>query len=226
MSLKSPKLIAPFFVIGVAVLIVSCGQQSSSPTAPSSISAPGVGLGASEYIVTLADEAPAPPAPGDEDPNAPAPPPPPPPPPGSGPTPWPPGAPPMAAPGVPVPTPPDTHRRMHVKIDPADAPYSGTPVGTFSCRDNPHTWYYDQHVINDSGLGITFSERENFFDGRFVSKNGETIRVEPNRSVILRTRWCSAYPKPHYAQTRFKGKFDDDEAVTFSGPWVRLLTPQ
>jgi hypothetical protein len=59
-----------------------------------------------------------------------------------------------------------------------------------------------------------------------VSKNGETIRVEPNRSVILRTRWCSAYPKAALRADALKGKFDDDEAVTFSGPWVRLLTPQ
>jgi hypothetical protein len=105
-------------------------------------------------------------------------------------------------------------------------PYSGVPVGTFSCRDNKHTWYYDQHLISDSGIGITFTERENFFDGRFVSKISESIHIDGNRSVILHTRWCSAFPKPHYTQTRYKGRDDMGEPITFSGPWVRLLTPQ
>ena len=105
-------------------------------------------------------------------------------------------------------------------------PYSGVPVPTFSCRDNRHTWYYDQIIATDTGIGVTFSERENFFDGRFVSKNGETVRIEGNAGVILHTRWCSAFPIPHYAQTRFKGKDDNGEPITFSGPWVRLLTPR
>ena len=125
-----------------------------------------------------------------------------------------------------MPTAPSVSDRMHVKIDPESAPYSGVPVGTFSCRDNPHTWYYDQHIISDSGLKITFTERENFFDGRFVSKNTEQIELAANRSVILHTRWCSAFPIPHYAQTRFKGRDENGEPVTFSGPWVRMLTPQ
>jgi len=132
----------------------------------------------------------------------------------------------MAQPGVPVPTPPATHFRLHVKVDPEPVPYSGVPVPTFSCRDNRHTWYYDQIIATDTGIGVTFSERENFFDGRFVSKNGETIHVEGNAGVTLHTRWCSAFPIPHYAQTRFKGKDDNGEPITFSGPWVRLLTPR
>jgi hypothetical protein len=115
---------------------------------------------------------------------------------------------------------------VHIKIDPEIVPYSGVPVPLFSCRDNRHTWYYDQHIVTDTGIGVTFSERENFFDGRFTSKNGETLRIEGNSSVILHTRWCSAYPKPHYAQTRFKGKDDNGEAITLSGPWVQMLTPK
>ncbi|MBF8299933.1 MAG: hypothetical protein HW394_303, partial [Acidobacteria bacterium] len=42
---------------------------------------------------------------------------------------------------------------------------------------------------------------------------------------ILHTRWCSGHAKPHYAQSRFKGKDEYGEAITISGPWVRLLTP-
>lgn len=222
MSLKLPKLIAPLAVAGVAVLIVSCGQQSNSPTGPSSISrSVSVQPAVTEYWVTLSDEAPA----GALDDGPPVAPAPLPPPPGSGPLPWPPGPPPMALPGIPVPTPPNTHFRVHVTVDPDRVPYSGVPVPLFSCRDNRHTWYYDQKLATDTGIGVTFTERENFFDGRFTSKNGETIRLEGNNGAILHTRWCSAYPIPHYAQTRFKGKDDNGEVITLSGPWVQLLTP-
>ena len=125
-----------------------------------------------------------------------------------------------------MPTPPSTHFRVHVKITPEPVPYSGVPVPTFSCRDNRHTWYYDQQLATDTGIGVTFTERENFFDGRFVGKNSETIRIEGNSGAVLHTRWCSAFPLPHYAQTRFKGKDDNGEVITLSGAWVRLLTPQ
>ena len=61
MSLKSPRLIAPFSVIGLAALIVSCGQQSNSPTSPTSFgSSLGIQRGVTEMVVTLADDAPAP----------------------------------------------------------------------------------------------------------------------------------------------------------------------
>jgi len=147
-------------------------------------------------------------------------------PPGTPPDPWPPGPPPKAKPGVPVPTDPTVIAQMHVTIDPEPVMHSGVPVPVAACDNHPYTWYYSQILVNDSGLAITFNERENFFDGRFTSKNGETIRIEGNSSVILRTRWCSAYPKPHYAQTRFKGKDDNGEAITLSGPWVQLLSPK
>ena len=73
---------------------------------------------------------------------------------------------------------------------------------------------------------MTFTERDNFFDGRFTSKNTSTIRIEGNSGAVLHTRWCSAHPIPHYAQTRFKGKDDNGEPITLSGPYVALLTPQ
>ena len=226
MSLKSPRLLAPFGVMCLAGLIVSCAQQpSNSPTGPSSLGvAAGIRPAVTEYWVTLSDEAPAQPA---DDTPGPTPAPPPPPPPGSGPTPWPPGPPPLAAPGVPVPTPPaPMHFRVKVVVDPERVPYSGVPVPLFACRDNQHTWYYDQKLSTETGIGVTFTERDNFFDGRFTSKNTSTIRIEGNSGAVLHTRWCSAYPIPHYAQTRFKGKDDNGEAITLTGPYVALLTPQ
>ncbi len=224
--MSSPRVIASLLALSAAaVLIASCGGQTS-PSSPSSvISSAELPPAMTEYVDTLVDT-----VSGqrlralDEEGPTPAPPiiyPP-----GSGPDPWPPGPPPHAEPGVPVPTPPSTHLRLHITINPEPVTYSGVPVPVFSCRDNKHTWYYDQVLVTDTGLSVTVTERENFFDGRYVSTNRTAFTIPGNSGVTLHTRWCSAYPIPHYAQTRFKGRDETGEPVTISGSWVRLLTPQ
>jgi len=191
--------------------ITSCSQQPS-PTSPSAVGVSAAVQPAAEYWVTLFDET----TPGA--PTAPLPS-------GSAPSPWPPGPPPRAQPGVPVPTSPSTHMRLHIKIDPEPVLHSGVPVGTQGCQNHPYTWYYDQHLVSDTGVAVTFTERDNFFDARFAGKNGETIQIPGNKEVVLHTRWCSAYATPHYTQTRFKGRDEYGEPLEISGPWVRLLTP-
>ena len=112
-----------------------------------------------------------------------------------------------------------------MKVDPEPVVHSGTPVPLYGCRDLPYTWYYDQYIYAETGVPVTFTERENFFDARFSSKNTATIELAGNGAVILHTRWCSAFPKPHYTQTRFTGKDEYGDTITISGPWVRLLAP-
>ena len=108
-------------------------------------------------------------------------------------------------------------------------PYSGVPVPLFSCRDNRHTWYYDVILDSETGVPVTFTERENFFYGRFTSKNTATVYLggsgTSTKAVTLHVRWCSAYPIPHYAQTRYEGSDAEGNPVVISGPWVRLLSP-
>lgn len=213
--LTSPRFIASLTAFSLGGLMIACSQQPS-PTSPSSISVSG-GLqpAVNEYWVTLFDETPAPGEP------------PPPPPPGSTTEPWPPGPPPNALPGIPVPTPPSEDKRVTFKIGPEEpVEHSGTPVPIAGCSNSRYTWYYDQMFHSNTHMPITFTERENFFDGRFVSKNGDTVQLPANGTVILHTRWCSAYPRPHYVQTRFKGRERDGEPVVLSGPWVRLRTPR
>jgi hypothetical protein len=167
----------------------------------------------SEYFVTLADEAPAAPVAPTSDPNSPD---------------WSPGAPPLPAPGAPVPTPPSTHFRVKLKVDPEPVPHSGNPITDVAACRNPvmkYTWYYDQIIHADTGVPVVFSERENFFEGRFVNRNTETLNLKGNGTIVLHTRWCSGYAKFHWAQTRFKGKDDYGEPVEISGPWVRLMAP-
>lgn len=212
MSLTSPRLIAPMVALALAaVTITSCTQQT--PTAPSALGGSIASQPAAEYWITLFDETP---------PGPPAPPPPS----GSAPSPWPPGPPPAAQPGVPVPKPPSTHQRVRIRILPEEpVKHSGTRVPTFSCRDHKYSWYYDQELITDTGVTVVFDERYNFFDGRFSSKNTSRVSVPGNNSVLVHTRWCSSWPKPHYTQTRWIGKDDYNEPVEIEGPWVRLLTP-
>jgi hypothetical protein len=136
--------------------------------------------------------------------------------------PWDPGPPPKAQPGVPVPTPPGGTTLFGVRAEPEPVPYSGRAItDVTSCRILPHTWFYKQTVFNNTGKKITVTERENFFDGRFVSKGGG-FTLEANQSITLDTRWCSGYPTFHYAQTRFKARDEEGNPLTLSGPWVRL----
>ena len=212
MSLMSPRLIAPMIAVALAaVAITSCSQQL--PTAPSAQGGSIAAQPAAEYWVTLFDETePGPPKP--------------PPPPGTTTTPWPPGPPPAAQPGVPVPKPPSTHSRVHIRILPGEpVMHSGKSFGIYSCRDHKYTWEYDQEIITDTGVPVTFGERFNFFDGRFTSKNTTRVSIPGNNSVKVHTRWCSSYPGPHYVQTRWEGADDYNEKIELSGPWVRLATP-
>jgi hypothetical protein len=227
MSLTSPRVIGVFIALSLgAFLIASCSEQPT-PVSPSAVSvSPDLAAPVTEYWVTLFDEAePA----IDEEPAPAPPPPPPPPPPGSAWTPWPPGPSPIAQPDVPVPTPPSTHWRMNIKVDPEPVAHSGVRVPLFACRDHPYTWYYDQILDSETGTPVNLTERWNFLDGRFVNKSTETITLggngTPNKAVTIHTRWCSSFAKPHYAQTRYKGRDGTGDGVEISGPWVRLLTP-
>ena len=233
MSLKSCRFVRVAIVLSLFALgVASCAGQPETPTSPSR-STPITGMNGvvQEYWITMADETPAPaPVP---PPSAPVPEPPPPP---AGGTPtapgpggntgaWPPGPPPLAAPGVPVPTPPSTHPRVSIKIDPEPVRYSGKPItDVASCRILPHTWYYDVYVHGETGVKVNFSERENFFDGRFTSRSGG-FELGPNGTVILHVRWCSGYPRFHYTQHRLKGKDEYGEPVTINTPWIRLYAP-
>jgi hypothetical protein len=210
-----------FALLIAAVLIASCGDQPS-PTAASPIAAPTSGF-SSAQTPTLIDLLADPTAPplgtfADGEPVVY--------PPNSPPEPWPPGPPPKAQPGVPVPTDPTMSAKMHIMIEPEPVLHSGVPVPTPSCATNhPYTWYYEQVLVNDSGLALTFTQRENFFDGRYTSTNPAVIQIRGNGTVRIQVRWCSGYAKPHYAQTRFKGRDETGEPIEISAPWVRLLTP-
>lgn len=217
--MSSPRVLASFLATAAAAaLIASCGDQSLPTVAtpiPTSLAVSPTGP--AQLVDMLVD--PAEPVSGTraDAPVVYAP--------GTPPDPWPPGLPPRAEPGVPVPTEPTASQRLHIMIEPEPVLHSGVPVPVAGCDNHPYTWYYSQILVNDSGLAITMTERENFFDGRYTSTNSQAITLRGNGTVTVQTRWCSGYAKPHYAQTRFKGRDENGEPVVISAPWVRLLAP-
>jgi hypothetical protein len=217
--MSSPRVIASFLATAAAgALIASCGEQPLPTVAtpiPSPLAAPSTGT--AQLVDILIDPTAPASGPRAEAPIVYTP--------GTPPDPWPPGLPPKAEPGVPLPTDPTASPRMHIVIDPESVTHSGVAVPVAGCDNHPYTWYYAQVLVNDSGLAITFTERENFFDGRYTSTNLQPVSIRANGTVTLQTRWCSGYAKPHYAQTRFKGRDETGEPVVISAPWVRLLAP-
>ena len=216
--MSSHRLLASLLAFAAAgLLIASCGEPTL-PTTASSVTAPAAFQSPStEFVDMLADPA----GPFDTFADTPVVYPP-----NTPPSPWPPGPPPKAQPGVPVPTDPTVSPKIHIMINPEPVTHSGVPVPIVSCATNhPYTWYYDQVLVNDTGLAITFTQRENFFDGRYSSTNPEVIQIRGNGTVTIHSRWCSGYAKPHYAQTRFKGRDETGEPIEIGAPWVRLLTP-
>jgi hypothetical protein len=230
MSLKSRSIVFLLF-LSSALLAWACGaSEPGSPGAPGRfvITGPSAAqqtatdvpvFGESSEVIVAEDD---PPAPGPT-PGPPAPPPPPPDPN----LPWEPGPPPRPAPGAPVPALPNTHQRLKVKIDPPVVYMSGRPIlDVPSCRDSAlaskNTWFYDQIISTETGVPITITERENFFDGRFASRVKDTIKIGGNSGYTIHSRWCSGYNTFHYVQTRLKGQDDYGERFVLEGPVVRL----
>ena len=228
------------FALGVA----SCSGQPETPTSPSrGTPISGMNGVVHEYWITMADETPAPapgaPAPEPPPPGAPVPAPAPAPAPAPSPTggtpaapgpggntgAWPPSAPPTPAPGAPIPSPPNSYWRLTVKVD-DPVLHDGKPISDVAgCRSNPYTWYYKQLLHNETDVTVELLERENFFDGRFVSRNTERLNIGKYDTVVINTRWCSGVPTFHYAQTRFKGRDNTGEQVILNMPYARLFAP-
>ena len=119
----------------------------------------------------------------------------------------------------------DIIRFLTVKVD-DPVLHDGKPISDVAgCRSNPYTWYYKQLLHNETDVTVELMERENFFDGRFVSRNTERINIGKYDTVVINTRWCSGVPTFHYAQTRFKGRDNTGEQVILNMPYARLFAP-
>jgi len=243
MSLKSPWSIASLMLaFVVAVVSASCGgSEPRSAVAPSSLSVAAQASSDGSTRVTTADEDTEGGEPQDEEPGptpeptpeptpGPAPEPTPAPTPAPAPSPYNPNtdpgpfpAPPLV-PGArgPIYWTPSNHPRVLLKINPNPVPFSGVTVPLASCSGLAHTWYYEQLIHAQTGIPFRLTERENYFDGRLVSRTNENIFVGGNDTARINSRWCSAFGNEHTAQHRFKGKDNDGNDIIVNGPLVRL----
>jgi hypothetical protein len=117
---------------------------------------------------------------------------------------------------------PSSHQRVQLRINPDPVPFSGVPVPLASCRELPHTWYYEQIIHAQTGIAFRITERENYFDGRLVSRVPENINVEGNGTWRINSRWCSAFGMAHTAQHRFKGVDAEGNPFVVNGPLISL----
>jgi hypothetical protein len=117
---------------------------------------------------------------------------------------------------------PTRDARVLMRVNPTPVPFSGVPVPLFSCRDLAHTWYYDQIIHAESHISFRITERENYFDGRLVSRTPENIEVAGNGTAMISSRWCSAFGSAHTAQHRFKAKDRDGNDFVINGPLIEL----
>jgi hypothetical protein len=222
----------------VAAITGSCGSaEQGTPISPSAVNAPA---GRFDTAPEPSDTDPDDPGGGEEPAPAPAPEPAPPPPaPSPSPSPAPAPAPapvddypmipqpapaPPGQPATPVPSRPTVGGFVLAKVNPNPVPYSGNPITDVrSCASLRHTWYYEQLLHSETG-GNTykFTERQNFFDGLYVSTTRETHELGPNGTIKVNSRWCSGYAKPHWAQHRWIGTDAQGNKVTINGPVIRL----
>ena len=126
---------------------------------------------------------------------------------------------------TPTPTPtPNPTGRVEVAINPNPVPFSGQPItDAASCVNSPNTWFYDQVLTETGGADVTITGRVDTFDGRVVNDRDDlNITISARGSVTLRSRWCSAQPTAHTAQTSFTGRDASGNTVSVDGPTAQL----
>ena len=117
--------------------------------------------------------------------------------------------------------------RVEVTVTPNPVPFSGQPITDASgCSGVRNTWFYQQELRELGGAEVTFRARVDTFDGFIVNDlSGLNIVIPANGSIVLSSRWCSATPAEHLARSRFTGTDARGNAVTLTGPTVRLMKP-
>jgi hypothetical protein len=85
-----------------------------------------------------------------------------------------------------------------------------------------NTWFYDQIIEETAGVAVTFSDRENFFDGKSSSKlTNANIAVPARGRLTIATRWCSS-TAPHTAQSNYSGTDANGHVIRINGPQATL----
>lgn len=134
-------------------------------------------------------------------------------------------SPPPAAAEPPAPSGP---ANVQVTVTPNPVPHSGQPITDAGpgCIGVKNTWFYEHEFKETGGSEVTFKARVDTFDGFVINDlSGLNIVVPANGSLVLRSRWCSATAQEHSARSRFTGTDAKGNAITVTGPTVRLMKP-
>ena len=112
---------------------------------------------------------------------------------------------------------------VQVSVSPNPAPFSGQPITDIaSCANRPNTWFYDQVLRETGGVAVTVTRRVDTFDGAAGSATNPNLRITPNGSTTIRTRWCSVSASAHTAQSTFSGTDANGKTWSVTAPLVRL----
>ena len=84
------------------------------------------------------------------------------------------------------------------------------------------TQYFSNLGLKPSVQIKSMTESLDTFDG-VSSRTSPSLQIPARGSTTLRTRWCSASPAAHTAQTTFSGTDASGRRWTVTGPTVRLL---
>ena len=113
---------------------------------------------------------------------------------------------------------------VQVSVNPNPVPFSGAPITDApECANYAFTWFYDTVLTETGGGNVTFSTRDDLFDGKVANNiQGLKIVLGPHDTVVLHTRWCSGASTAHSAQSNFGGVDGGGNAVTAQGQVAQL----
>lgn len=128
---------------------------------------------------------------------------------------------------APAPAPSGGKASVKITINPNPVPHSGQAITDVSaCAGVKNTWFYEQILEETNGVSVTFSDRQDFFDGRVANTiNNAGIQVPARGRISIRSRWCSSTAAAHTAATNFSGKDANGNVLFANGPQVTLQKP-
>jgi hypothetical protein len=136
---------------------------------------------------------------------------------------------PTSAPAQTPPPPPTpatlTAANVQLTVNPNPVLFSGQPItDTASCTGSKNTWFYDQVFKETAGVSVIFTSRIDKFDNTPVgNQTGLNVSVPASGSLTWHSRWCSATPTAHTAQTIWTGMDANGHSITATGPVVQLM---
>jgi len=109
-----------------------------------------------------------------------------------------------------------------ITVEPNPVPW--TNIAVDGCDSNtPNRWAWAQNLENKGSQAVTFTRRNNYFDGSLANFGTFSLTLSPGEKYTHATRWCSGVNADHTFRTDWIGTTASGSSVTVTGPEVRLL---